>query len=240
MNKREFLKAGFMSIAGLAALKTKANSSSKLIGTNTFKVPSIPYSRGIENIFSQNSYQALYKNHISNSIVALNKDIQSMALTPRSVRSIIIRNNDANSELTKNACDFYNHKLFFKLVSGESSNKNNANELIKEIENDFGSLSVFLGELKHKALVQKKDCWLWLNKSSTGLRIVTTSDKQNPLLSNALNAREFPIMGFDLCQHTYQNDYKSDKSTYITNILKNINWEYANKRYKSSEVFLKT
>jgi len=69
--------------------------------------------------------------------------------------------------------------------------------------------------------------WLGLNRKTKKLEVVTTPN-QDPPLSHEV------ISGIDIWEHAYYLDYKNVKPDYLNAIWHVMNFEEAEKRYKSA------
>ena len=237
MNKREFIKTGSIVAVGLASLKLNASSKFISEGFKGFTIPKLAYSeKDIETIFTASSFNKHYKIY-SGFNESLNSEIFQSLFTPDSVRSILQNSNNYSSTLVNSACGYYNHKMFFKLIQPNKTTISSV-KLAESIKVSFGSK-----ELMNKQIIQagenlNTNGWLWLVYQNGKLRVVSSTNNQNPMQSTSpIEQKGFPILCIDLFDHAYQKDYGLDKHSYMNTVLENINWPYAEKRFIRAQKF---
>lgn len=232
MKKRDFIRIGALGVVGLSAGTMKANHVSIVKGSVTgFSLPKNISLSTPNSVFSNKNYKSHLQHDLVNSNNQLNHELQKVIFVPGSVREIISNNRQFSSKVTDLACNYYNHKLFFKLIS-EVNKQESHTKLHKAIERDFGSIQAFKNEFISVSRELNSDGWVWLIANNNSLKIVSTTNSTNPMLSTLPNSRKgFPIIGVDLFKHAYKADYSQNKELYTTTVLDNLNWGFANKRF---------
>jgi superoxide dismutase, Fe-Mn family len=232
MNKRDFIKNSLISIAAFSSVSLKANNILKATSIEGFSIPALPYSvNDINEIFSKASFNKHYTQHYIEPSTRLNQELKQVIFKPRSVRELLSNTNQFSNTLIDNACAYYNHKMFFKLLN-PTDNKVSNTGLLASIENSFGSKDKFTQLIVEQANKLDQQGWIWLVLQNNELKLITTKANDNPLLSNiSSHLTGFPILGIDLWEHAYKPDYGLNKHEYVDAILDHINWEYAEKRF---------
>ena len=65
--------------------------------------------------------------------------------------------------------------------------------------------------------------WAWLVKDGDSLKIMKTSNAENPLVKELK-----PLLTIDVWEHAYYLDYQNRRADFVEAILKNLlNWEFA-------------
>lgn len=232
MKKRDFIKIGALGAIGLSTRSLKANRVSPV--NNAYKGFSLPQnisSTSTNSVFSNASYKLHLQDHLVNTNKQLNNELEHVPFVPGSVREIISKNAQFSSKLSALACNYYNHKLFFKLIAGSNQVEVNTN-LQKVIDRDFGSIQAFQKEFISVGRSLNSDGWVWLINQNNSLKIVSTANNNNPLIRTLPNSQKgFPIIGVDLFEHAFKSDYSQNKELYITAVMNNLNWAFANKRF---------
>lgn len=120
-----------------------------------------------------------------------------------------------------------NHDLYFYNISNKKNilpSKKIEADLIK----NFGSYENFKKEFINKAENLKGSGYTFLVKDDNGvLKIINTSNEDSPYSYGMI-----PIIGLDLWEHAYFLDYKKDRSSYISNFFKIIDFDRIEKYYE--------
>ena len=66
--------------------------------------------------------------------------------------------------------------------------------------------------------------------------IMATPYQDNPYMSDY---RAFPLLGIDVWEHAYYLKYDADRTKYIKNIFKIINWEEVNRRIANANRYIR-
>jgi Fe-Mn family superoxide dismutase len=129
--------------------------------------------------------QKQWKSTIPNITAAytdnLNKALEGVDTNNASIEEILSEIDMNNMLLRNNAGGYYNHKLFWELLSPEKSEPNEA--LLKALETSFGSFESFKEAFSKAALSRFGSGWAWLCKKDDGsLEIISTGNQDNPLM----------------------------------------------------------
>jgi superoxide dismutase, Fe-Mn family len=137
----------------------------------------------------------------------------------------IIKKTDGKTEHTgifNNAAQVWNHTFFWNSLSQKGGGKPSEN-LMKKIEDSFGSFDDFLKELSEAAKTQFGSGWAWLVMDGNKLKVMKTPNAETPLTMEVI-----PLLTIDVWEHAYYLDYQNKRPDYVTSVLdKLINWEFA-------------
>ena len=76
--------------------------------------------------------------------------------------------------------------------------------------------------------------WVWLGVSSDGSLLITqTNNEDNPLMHGVVDVQCVPILGIDLWEHAYLEQYRGDKSAYVDAFFKAIQWAIVSANFES-------
>ena len=121
-----------------------------------------------------------------------------------------------------------NHDFFWKCMKKDTELKNK--DLIKEIEDEWGSIEKFKDEFFKESAMLFGSGWVYLvRRKSGGLKIIKLFNQDNPWFLGF-----DPLLALDLWEHSYYLEYKWDRMKYIENFWKVINWEFVEEQYKKS------
>ena len=97
--------------------------------------------------------------------------------------------------------------------------------LLLVINNSFGNLDNMYNKIKDYAKELKSSGYLFLvENNKKELFLLNTANQDSPYLYGFTS-----LLCIDLCEHAYYLEYKHDRNRYLEEILKIINFSYANK-----------
>jgi len=136
-------------------------------------------------------------------------------------------NNNGDTALFNNAAQFYNHNIFWDIMSTESD-KNITPEFEAIISKNFGSFEEFKAKFVDAGMTQFGSGWAWLVKNADGsLEVVKGANAYNPIIDG-----KTPLLGCDVWEHSYYLDYQNLRKTYIENFLNYlVNWKVIEKNF---------
>lgn len=163
-----------------------------------------------------------YTNNLNNLISGTeneNKDIEEI------LKSLDLN----NSGLRNNAGGYFNHNLFWKIMSPNSGGEPQS-EISDSINSSFGSFENFKNEFSKAAATRFGSGWAWLCAHENGtLEICSTANQDNPLMPNGCGGN--PILCLDVWEHAYYLNYQNRRPDYIDAFFNVINWEVVAKLY---------
>ena len=165
-----------------------------------------------------------YKTYLKN----LNDEFVKKRLAFIPIQELIIDIDRYSDNVRNNAGGFYNHSLFWKMLSPQKRGKNNLPYGIskKLIERDFRGLDNFKKVITETAKKRFGSGWVWWIIMPNGsTRVVETPYQDNPKMYYNCDI----ILGIDVWEHAYYLKYNADRLDYVENIFSVLNWDYANK-----------
>lgn len=163
----------------------------------------------------------------------LNTLIKETEFEKKTIEEILI-NLDIKNEYLKNiAGGYYNHNLFFEILSPKLNTKPNG-AFEDAVKRDFESFYELKLNLIEKSINFIGSGWIWIVVDKNGKLIITqTINQENPFMPNS-SVKGIPIFAFDLWEHAYFLKYQNKKSIYIEEAFKVINWETVSKKYEEA------
>ena len=197
----------------------------------SFKLPELPYSydalepyidtRTME--IHHTKHHAAYTNNLNNILAGTDAE----ALSIEQILSEVLK---YPVGVRNNAGGFYNHNLFWSLMSPNGGGKPSG-DLLKAIETDFGSFEAFKEKFSTAAATRFGSGWAWLVRSEGKLVVTSTANQDNPLMEIA-DVKGIPILALDVWEHAYYLNYQNRRPDYINAFWSVVNWAEAEKRYR--------
>ena len=196
-----------------------------------FELPKLKYSYdSLEPHIDSKTMEIHHGKHHAGYTNNLNNAISGSELENHSIEEILKNLNMENSALRNNAGGYYNHNLFWDILSPSGGGKPNG-RLLESINNGFESFENFKEEFSKAAATRFGSGWAWLcvHENRT-LKVCSTANQDNPLMPG-IGCDGFPILGIDVWEHAYYLNYQNRRPDYINAFFNIINWEKVNEKY---------
>ena len=196
-----------------------------------FELPKLNYSYdSLEPHIDSKTMEIHHGKHHAGYTNNLNNAISGSELENHSIEEILKNLNMDNSALRNNAGGYYNHNLFWNILSPNGSGKPNGN-LLESINQNFESFENFKNEFSKAAATRFGSGWAWLCIHENGkLEICSTANQDNPLMPG-IGCGGFPILAIDVWEHAYYLNYQNRRPDYINAFFNLINWNQVNESY---------
>jgi Fe-Mn family superoxide dismutase len=149
------------------------------------------------------------------------------------VEHVLARISKYSVKMRNNGGGHYNHELFWKSMSANSTEKPSG-KLLSAIESSFNSFDSFKTQFGDAGKNRFGSGWAWLFiDGDKKLRIGSTPNQDNPLMDIS-EIKGFPVLGLDVWEHAYYLRYQNKRADYIANWWKVVNWEFIQNRYASA------
>ncbi len=135
-----------------------------------------------------------------------------------------------NPTLYNNAAQCWNHKFYWKCMTGANGGGQPTGLLADTIRRDFGSFNNFRKEMESASMRAFGSGWTWLgyDQRKDKLEVILTNGGGNPLSENII-----PILAIDMWEHAYYLDYQERKIDYVNGFFDSlVNWIFAEKNLK--------
>tara|TARA_R110001583_G_scaffold11547_2_gene51959 strand:+ start:6890 stop:7492 length:603 start_codon:yes stop_codon:yes gene_type:complete len=198
----------------------------------SFELPKLPYAYdALEPHIDARTMEIHHSKHHAGYTNNLNAAIAGTDLDGKCIGEILGRVSRQSSAIRNNGGGYYNHDLFWKLMSpnggGEPTGK-----LQKAINDTFGGFEQFKEKFSKAAATRFGSGWAWLVKLSDGsLKISSTPNQDNPLMDDA-EVKGTPILGLDVWEHAYYLKFQNRRPDYISEFFEVLNWEEASRRFQ--------
>ena len=163
----------------------------------------------------------------------LNAAVEGTDLEGKSIEDLLSNLDLSNSAVRNNGGGYYNHCLFWEIMSPNGGGSPSGN-LLAAIEKAFGSFDEFKAEFSKAAATRFGSGWAWLCAHSDGsLEICSTANQDNPIM-NGIGCGGSPILGLDFWEHAYYLNYQNRRPDYINGFFNVIDWAKVEEKYNSS------
>lgn len=133
--------------------------------------------------------------------------------------------------LRNNGGGYYNHLLYWMIMTSQSGSGEPGNTLTNAINESFGSMDKFKQSFSEAAIKQFGSGYGWLVVGADGkLFVSSTPNQDNPLMS-ITEKRGIPILTIDVWEHAYYLQYQNRRADYVNAFWNIVNWKEVSRRY---------
>lgn len=201
-----------------------------------FQLPQLPYSYdALEPHIDAETMKIHHTKHHQGYTDKLNAAIKGTTLEEMPIEHILSQVSEYPAAVRNNGGGFYNHSLFWKILSPNGGGQPKDGELQKAIKRRFQNFDQFKTELKEAAANRFGAGWAWLCvQPNTGeVFITSTPNQDNPLMDVATD-KGIPILGIDVWEHAYYLKYKNARPEYIDAFFNIIDWQKVEEYYQAA------
>ncbi|MCB0836853.1 MAG: superoxide dismutase [Bacteroidetes bacterium] len=194
-----------------------------------FSLPELPYAyNALEPHIDARTMEIHHGKHHAGYTNNLNAAIAGTAMNDQSIEEIIA--SPANGAVRNNGGGFYNHSLFWTVMSPNGGGEPTG-ALAAAINDTFGGFEGFKSAFAAAAATRFGSGWAWLIKTEDGsLAVTSTPNQDNPLMDVA-DEQGTPILGLDVWEHAYYLNYQNRRPDYIQAFFNVINWDKVSELY---------
>ena len=196
-----------------------------------FELPQLSYEYdALEPNIDARTMEVHHSKHHNGYTTNLNAAVTGTDLEGKTIENILINLDMKNSAVRNNGGGFYNHNLFWRVMSPDGGGRPNG-DLGEAIESDFGSFEAFKTQFANAGATRFGSGWAWLCVHKGGkLEICSTANQDNPLMPD-IGCGGFPILGMDVWEHAYYLNYQNRRADYIDAFFNVIDWTEVSKLF---------
>ena len=200
-----------------------------------FQLPELGYAYdALEPNIDARTMEIHHSKHHNGYTTKLNGAIAGTELEGKSIEDILANLDMSNGGVRNNGGGFYNHSLFWKVMSPEDKGSLSG-ELKDAIEAAYGSEDGFMEAFSNAAATQFGSGWAWLCVHKGGkVEVCSTPNQDNPLMPG-VTCQGTPVLGLDVWEHAYYLNYQNRRPDYINAFFNVINWNEVSKRYAEAK-----
>jgi Fe-Mn family superoxide dismutase len=197
----------------------------------SFQLPKLPYAYdALEPYIDARTMEIHHSKHHNGYTTNLNNAIGGTDLEGKPILEILENLDMSNAALRNNGGGFYNHDLFWQVMSPNGGGQPSG-ELAAAINEEFGSFEGFKEAFSKAAATRFGSGWAWLCVHKGGkVKVCSTANQDNPIMPE-IGCGGFPILGLDVWEHAYYLNYQNRRPDYISEFYNVINWDEVSKRY---------
>jgi Fe-Mn family superoxide dismutase len=200
-----------------------------------FELPQLPYAyNALEPYIDARTMEIHHSKHHNAYTTNLNNAIAGTDLEGKSIEEILKNLDMKNGAVRNNGGGFYNHNLFWRIMSPNGGGKPSG-ELLDAIERDLGSFDEFKTAFAKAGATQFGSGWAWLCVHKGGKVEVCSTPNQDNTLMPGVGCGGFPILGMDVWEHAYYLHYQNRRPDYIEAFFNVINWDEVARLYHENK-----
>ena len=201
----------------------------------SFELPKLKYAfDALEPHIDAKTMEIHHGKHHAGYTKKLNAAIEGTDMEGKNIENILKNLDMSNSAVRNNGGGFYNHSLFWEIMSPDGGGKPEG-ELAEAIDSAFGSFEAFKEEFSNAAAGQFGSGWAWLCVHSGGkVEVCSTANQDNPIMPE-IGCGGTPILGIDVWEHAYYLNYQNKRPEYIDAFFNVIDWKEVSSRYAKAK-----
>lgn len=198
-----------------------------------FELPALSFAfDALEPHIDAKTMEIHHGKHHAGYTAKFNDAIEGTALANQSLVDIMKGMDMNNGALRNNGGGYYNHKLFWEILSPESSSP--SSELSAAIDAAFGSMDNFKSKFADAAATRFGSGWAWLCVKDGKLEVCSSANQDNPLMPG-IGCGGTPILGLDVWEHAYYLNYQNRRPDYISSFWNVVNWAKVSENFNNAK-----
>lgn len=200
----------------------------------TYELTKLPYAYdALEPYIDAQTMELHHSKHHAGYTTNFNNELSGCdcdcSCKTETLLQIFARISECSAAKRNNGGGYYNHDLFWKILSPKGGGQPNS-DLLKAIEKSFGSFDDFKSQFSNAAATRFGSGWAWLVKQDDKLVVSSTPNQDNPLMDVA-DVKGTPILGLDVWEHAYYLKYQNRRPEYIAAFWNIVNWDEVTRRF---------
>ncbi len=195
-----------------------------------FELPQLPYAYdALEPHIDARTMEIHHTKHHAAYTSKLNDAIEGTPMADMGIEEIF-QNMADNAAVRNNGGGFYNHSLFWKVMSPTGGGEP-IGDLATAINEAYGSFDAFKTEFEKAAATRFGSGWAWLCVHKGGKVEVCSTANQDNTLMPGVACGGTPILGLDVWEHAYYLNYQNRRPDYISAFWNVVNWDEVSRRF---------
>jgi Fe-Mn family superoxide dismutase len=201
----------------------------------SFELPQLKYAyNALEPHIDARTMEIHHGKHHQGYTNNLNAAIEGTDLQGKTIENILINLDMKNKAVRNNGGGFYNHSLFWEVMSPKGGGAPKGN-LADAITAAYGNFDSFKEAFSTAAKTQFGSGWAWLCVHKGGkVEVCSTPNQDNPLMPG-VGCGGRPILGLDVWEHAYYLNYQNRRPDYVSAFFNLIDWDEVSARYEKNK-----
>jgi Fe-Mn family superoxide dismutase len=195
----------------------------------TYTLPELPYAyNALEPHYDEQTVRIHHDMHHKAYVDGLNNALNKLAQARDNADYALIKHWE--KELAFQGSGHVLHTLFWENMTPQSSG-NPSGDLLKQIEQDFGSFEAFQKQFSAAAGAVEGSGWAVLGwQPQLGQLLITQVEKHQDLTVWGI----VPLLILDVWEHAYYLKYQNRRAEWIKAWWNIVNWEVVEKRFETA------
>lgn len=195
----------------------------------TYTLPELPYAyNALEPHYDEQTVRIHHDMHHKAYVDGLNNALSKLAQARENGDYALIKHWE--KELAFQGSGHVLHTLFWENMTPQSSG-NPSGDLLKQIEQDFGSFEAFQKQFSAAAGSVEGSGWAVLGwQPQLGQLLITQVEKHQDLTVWGI----VPLLILDVWEHAYYLKYQNRRAEWIKAWWNIVNWEVVEKRFETA------
>ncbi len=195
-----------------------------------FELPQLPYAYdALEPHIDARTMEIHHTKHHAAYTSKLNDAIEGTPMANMGIEEIF-QNMGDNAAVRNNGGGFYNHSLFWKVMSPTGGGEPTG-DLADAINDAYGSFDAFKTEFEKAAATRFGSGWAWLCVHKGGKVEVCSTANQDNTIMPGVACGGTPILGLDVWEHAYYLNYQNRRPDYVSAFWNVVNWDEVSRRF---------
>ena len=196
----------------------------------SFELPELGYGYDeLEPHLDALTMEIHHSKHHAGYTANLNAAIEGTDMAELSIEELITEHFD-NAAVRNNGGGFWNHSLFWKIMSPNGGGSPQG-DIARAIDESFGSFESMKEEFSKAAMTRFGSGWAWLCSTNGELGICSTANQDNPLMTG----EGIPILGIDVWEHAYYKKFGPARADYVNSWWNVVDWDEVNANFLSAQ-----
>lgn len=232
-SRSSLLSRARLALGCAALLATTAAAQSPAA---VFTLAPLPYaSDALEPAIDKATMELHHGKHHQAYVTNLNNAVAAdPKLAGLSLEELVAKAGKYSAAVRNNAGGHWNHTFFWNIMGPADKSGAPSPELLKAINDEFGSLDAFKAAFSKAGLSRFGSGWVWLIVDKKGKLVITTTPNQDNPLMDVAETRGTPILGNDLWEHAYYLKYNNRRGDYLGAWWQVVNWKAASEHYEKA------
>ncbi len=198
-----------------------------------FELSPLPYSvDALEPHIDARTMEIHHDKHHQAYVTNANAALAGTALENASVEDVLRQLDslpaDKQGPVRNNAGGHYNHTLFWEIM-GPNGGGEPTGALAQAIARDFGSLDELKTQINAAGVGRFGSGWSWLVVDGGSLAVMSTPNQDSPI-----SVGKTPILGIDVWEHAYYQNYQNRRPDYLAAWWNVVNWDAVAAKYQAA------